>query len=160
MSASLQATRRVKTLLVLFAVMATAAAAFSATSAAAASTSYYASFPPGECRGNTIVVSAPSTVSSWAGDTKIAWRALIWRASNGVWVYDNKLPVQYAQVVGGQVYAPYGQGGTFTINRAGAYAVTVEVYSYGLGKWFKYDLMLRVSDAFGYEYETGWCRFG
>ena len=153
MQASLRTSRRVTTrLLVLVAVLAAAVAATSAPNATAASTaSYFASFPSGLCEAGKITVSAPSAVSAWANDIRIAWRAHIWKKVNGTFV-DTKVATSWMwdDVVGGSVYAPYGQGSYFTINSAGTYAVTVEVYSYGLGRYFTYALGLMISRYDGF----------
>jgi hypothetical protein len=161
MKASLRTSRPITTrLLVLVAVLAAAVAAVSAPGATAASTaSYWATFPPGECAGNTVTVFAPYSVSSWAGDAKIAWRAHIWRNVGGTPKYESSTSWQWANVVGGQVYAPYGQSGSFTINWKGVYKVSVEIYSYGLGRYFNQWLPLRVSNWLGQQWEGDSCQF-
>jgi hypothetical protein len=153
MQASLRTSGRVTArLLVLVAVLAAAVAAVSSPSATAASkASYFVNFNLGRCEAGKITVSPPSSASPWANDTQIAWRAHIWKKVNGTWA-DLKVatPWQWDDVVGGSVYAPYGQGGVFTINSGGEYAVSVEVYSYGLRGYYEWRLGLIISRYDGF----------
>jgi hypothetical protein len=79
----------------------------------------------------------------------------VWKASNGRWVYDNSSIWHFDQVSSGEVYAQYNESETFTVNVAGTYTITVEVYSYGLRKYFTQDLLMWANG-----YKTSYCRFG
>lgn len=124
---------------------------------------YYVSWPNGDCwsdqLGGHMQVEPPHMVSPDANDRRIAWRAQLWRYTSSGWVKDIASPWHWADVIGGVVYAPYGDAAGFSINVRGSYAVTGEIYSYGLGDYRRdIGLKMDVHTAF-YTYSTTWCGF-
>jgi hypothetical protein len=137
--------------------------AVSEARAALGPTTYYVSWPAGDCwsdqQGGHMQVEAPQLVAPSAKDTRIAWRAQLWQYTTSGWVKDIPSVWHWADVVNGVVYGPQGDSAGFSINRRGTYAITGEIYSYGLGD-YRRDINLKMDIHTPFEViTTPWCAF-
>jgi hypothetical protein len=136
-----------------------ASSAVSEEAKAALGPSYSLTWGGGECSPGQIQLTAPQRVTPTASTEWIAWRTHIWRAERGQWVYDNTSAWRVVEAINGVVYGQYGDVDTWTIHRAGVYAVTGEVYYYNRQDSRYQTLQLFVWQPFGPRINTLSCNF-